>query len=663
MAVIKFLKQNCNFDGYTIIYNYRYKSLSIEELISKGYTYLVSPNSKNVDSFEIKDDTTESTQYCFTTTDKSYNVVLSGTTEKLSVATSTTRSTSDNFTNGYGIVIHQYRANILDGATSSRRLSTTSNTSYMILNYDNSISETLPDTDIKNAINNNTIETYMETNGNNYTPTIVMPTSIKITTPSSTIIKKNETITLNSVVLPDNTTDKTVTYTASNSNVSVNGNIITGVNDGDVIITATTVNGLSDTLTLTVSGEIEPITHIKAMTVQNYAKADLIVTGALLDEYTQSDIIYKNETGTIQIDFDLLKSTAVKSDVIRFATLPKDIGTALSSVPYLNIVYTESEIRKSINVSGKLATVHPINSTSTADGYYIGLRFENSDDVITLWGGDNSQYDTPINVDDIVSMTYNCNAGSPTPPTPTPTEPSEYGLFNIYKTTVDELNNLSSDRFKVTSTEYYYTTEDLYKYITSLIEYPFDIKATETMAVILGDNVTQVNSHIVDDTNVKISFDMKVNGYYKDTRDINNSVLTCYLPFIEQFDIEARYINTTIKVVYNVDLLTNACVCYLYSDDNLITTKSVIMGYKMPFIQKDEKINELTDNNRFIKNQCFIKVVQNLNESSRFTTLKKDTLKNFSGFIRTNEHIEIKASIPKNELDEIKTLLQSGIII
>ena len=84
--------------------------------------------------------------------------------------------------------------------------------------------------------------------------TTVDPTGITLNR-TSTVISKGRTETLTATVLPSNATNKTVTWTTSNSSVaSVNtSGTITGVNTGTATITARTTNGYTAYCTVTVT--------------------------------------------------------------------------------------------------------------------------------------------------------------------------------------------------------------------------------------------------------------------------------------------------------------------------------------------------------------------------------------------------------------------------
>lgn len=89
-------------------------------------------------------------------------------------------------------------------------------------------------------------------------PTEVSPTGVTISGPTS--VEVGKTIQLTATVLPENATNKSVTWNSSNPSVAtVDGNgKVTGVSAGSVTITVTTSNGISKTYTVTVTEKPEP---------------------------------------------------------------------------------------------------------------------------------------------------------------------------------------------------------------------------------------------------------------------------------------------------------------------------------------------------------------------------------------------------------------------
>jgi uncharacterized protein YjdB len=84
---------------------------------------------------------------------------------------------------------------------------------------------------------------------------VVPATSVTISEGTMTSVAPGGTTPLTAVVAPPTATDKTVVWTSSNpgaATVAANG-IVTGVANGSTVITATTTNGLTDTITVTVA--------------------------------------------------------------------------------------------------------------------------------------------------------------------------------------------------------------------------------------------------------------------------------------------------------------------------------------------------------------------------------------------------------------------------
>lgn len=81
-----------------------------------------------------------------------------------------------------------------------------------------------------------------------------LATGIYINTPSSTEFKVGQTIELTAVVTPENATDKSVSWSSSDTRIATVSNlgIVTALSEGDVIITATNTSGISDEIMLTV---------------------------------------------------------------------------------------------------------------------------------------------------------------------------------------------------------------------------------------------------------------------------------------------------------------------------------------------------------------------------------------------------------------------------
>ena len=85
-------------------------------------------------------------------------------------------------------------------------------------------------------------------------PNIVKPTGVSVL-PMELVLIEGDTYTLTSTVTPSNATNKTVTWTSSNTSVATvnSSGLVTAVSEGTATITAATFNGYKTTATITVT--------------------------------------------------------------------------------------------------------------------------------------------------------------------------------------------------------------------------------------------------------------------------------------------------------------------------------------------------------------------------------------------------------------------------
>ncbi len=148
-------------------------------------------------------------------------------------------------------------------------------------------------------------------------PDIVDTTGVNVT-PASLTIDEGQTGTLSASVTPSNATNQSVTWSSSNTNVAtVNGSgIVTGVNAGNAIITATTSNGnFTDTTNVTVNdtntggggGPIIPVGDNIALNKPATQSSDYLGANfaSLAVDGNQSSINHTNNDANAWLQVDL----------------------------------------------------------------------------------------------------------------------------------------------------------------------------------------------------------------------------------------------------------------------------------------------------------------------------------------------------------------------
>ena len=146
----------------------------------------------------------------------------------------------------------------------------------------------------------------------------VIQNPVSITLNKETLnLKVDENEKLTWKILPDDSTDKTVTWSTSNKDVAtVSGGTITAKSVGDAIITAKTVNGKTATCKVTVSAKDVPVTGItvtptsKTLEVGQTTslQAEVLPSNATNKEiewYSENEVVATVNQGTVKASSSL----------------------------------------------------------------------------------------------------------------------------------------------------------------------------------------------------------------------------------------------------------------------------------------------------------------------------------------------------------------------
>ena len=176
----------------------------------------------------------------------------------------------------------------------------------------------------------------------------VIPTpaeSITIDTPERTSFKVGESIQLSASVLPENATDKTVTWTSSDSNIiAINSNgIATAISVGEAIITATNSAGQTSTITLTVIPTLAESLSVfpQSITLKVGESGNIAVTIAP-SITTNKSVLYRsaNETVATVDDNGVITGVGLGETEVVVSTLD---GSSLFASIKVNVIPTPAE--------------------------------------------------------------------------------------------------------------------------------------------------------------------------------------------------------------------------------------------------------------------------------------------------------------------------------
>lgn len=210
---------------------------------------------------------------------------------------------------------------------------------------------------------------------------VVEPEEITVTGVSlnvtNTTLVEGETVTLVAIVEPSNATDKTVTWTSSNTGVvtvDATGKV-TAVKAGTATITATTANGKTATCTVTVKAPIVPVgavtitTAAPTLTVGQFVDLAVKVTP---DNATNKNVAFESSNPTVATVDDNGKVTAVGVGEAIITVKAQDgsnkaatVKVTVKPVAVTGVILnsTSAELKAKGETVQLTATVNPSNAT------------------------------------------------------------------------------------------------------------------------------------------------------------------------------------------------------------------------------------------------------------------------------------------------------------
>ena len=382
------------------------------------------------------------------------------------------------------------------------------------------------------------------------------------------------------------------------------------------------------------------------ITIQNAKNAYLYIkksgwNGAIIADNTQDET-------TLNIDLVSLQNELGNFGEIFFYFTHKNENERLTETPYLIINYGDNQ---SLNV--------PCLEYTGQENFqfYMNFQFRTISNVnycdVFGYGVHGDEIETSL----ISSILADCNSGSDT-------ENIDYKLTKIYSVNESNLEQIRQVRYIVKDyTDVFYNVEDLGNFILGLYHYPFKVTEDVTSAIALGNTITQINAKSVIEREYTFSTQIELNGFYGDSRDYQTKIRLS-LPYCDIIDIDSKYINTVFIIEYKIDISKNNAIINIYSDNILIKTLNCVVGYSVPYIlNPNESITKPLDTKQLFTNSFYFELSRPIASVNRYETLKKDTLNHFTGYVKTNDFIDISLNATLNEIKEIKRLLTTGVYI
>lgn len=305
------------------------------------------------------------------------------------------------------------------------------------------------------------------------------------------------------------------------------------------------------------------------------------------------------------------------------------------------------------------------NSFSEPDDYSIGLIKANKQATITVKmqvGSDDNYQQAIKNKSFIPTITAKA-----TKPNAIPTGTQSMNIYNMSDGEIDTFMNSMVETWGTDDIESVNFTE----YVNQIYRIPFNIPQEDTKnitSIKVGKYYVPVNTEKVNKDKLIIDCGtIDVKPHYNNSNDYNPLACVLYLPFTKEVSLNINdIINHSINIKYNVDLLNGETTVVVSTEDNEIYTNQFNISTSLEYygLYEDTIVGRL--NSTYINGimQAYLRLIYNkpVNNLVSYETNEHGTLKDYHGFTKIS-NINLQYNYEYNDLDEIKSLLEQGIII
>ena len=247
---------------------------------------------------------------------------------------------------------------------------------------------------------------------------------------------------------------------------------------------------------------------------------------------------------------------------------------------------------------------------------------------------------------------------------------NKYGAIQVYKPSTSDMSSLATKRFRANNTVdgITFADIDLGSYITQFKRIFFDVDTNSKSNILLGVHDTQINTDVVNNDDVTIDcgsvFLEGANGNELDTKIYKIKIV---LPFYEVVELPSIYMNKTIHIVYQANVITGYADILINevvdNTDLLIVKYRCKVSQDLPYILDYDKLNgslsemQLNTSPKIIlqKNNTFI--------DKGYTTYKEGLISNEVGYFEVKDIVSMSVNATQKEKDLIENLLKSGVYL
>ena len=247
---------------------------------------------------------------------------------------------------------------------------------------------------------------------------------------------------------------------------------------------------------------------------------------------------------------------------------------------------------------------------------------------------------------------------------------NKYGAIQVYKPTNSDMASLATKRFRANNTVdgITYSDIDLGSYITQFKRVFFDVVSSSKSNILLGRHDTQINTDVVNNDDVTIDCgSVLIQGSNNNELDTKIYKIKLVLPFYEVVELPSIYMNKTIHIVYQCNVITGYADILINevvdNTDLLIVKYRCKISQDLPYILSYDKLNGTVSDMQLNTSPKIILQKNNTFIDKGFTTFKESLISNEVGYFEVKDIVSMSVNATQKEKDLIENLLKSGVYL
>ena len=247
---------------------------------------------------------------------------------------------------------------------------------------------------------------------------------------------------------------------------------------------------------------------------------------------------------------------------------------------------------------------------------------------------------------------------------------NKYGAIQVYKPSTSDMAELSTKRFRANNTVdgITYSDIDLGSYITQFKRVFFDVVSSSKSNILLGRHDTLINTDVVNNDDVTIDCgSVLLEGANGNELDTKIYKIKLVLPFYEVVELPSIYMNKTIHIVYQCNVITgyaDILINEVVSNTDLLIVKyRCKVSQDLPYILDYDKLNGALSDMQLNTSPKIILQKNNTFIDKGYNTYKEDLISNEVGYFEVKDIVSMSVNATQKEKDLIENLLKSGVYL